>query len=388
MKRRSDGRFIKTQRVRGRRLSGYGYTEEEAIQDLQNKVEAELAKPAEPSTHLIVLDSNSPLHTVAKACWYPRIEGKKPRTRARYVSAYVNHIRPELGAVPIGQFAPPEGEILIDRFVATLKKKWIWPNGKAPKNLVRSDDHTHFLGQQIMDEGGARYVTMVLSMILKRAMAHKLIHMNPVPLADVPAQKQKRERVMSIDRARKVFDMLEGHELQLPFFLAAFMGLRRGEVCAFAWEYFDRISGVYRVRKQLVHQDGGGVEEVDVKRDSKRDMDLSGAPSFLALIDKLGDLDHPVRVCTRSDRNTWVPNKLTDAWAEWNKSTGALPDWTFHDLRHGAAGLVYSATKDILAVQALLGHKDVDMSIIYTAQLQEANAKNLSTLDSLFSGHK
>ena len=56
-----------------------------------------------------------------------------------------------------------------------------------------------------------------------------------------------------------------------------------------------------------------------------------------------------------------------------------LPDWRFHDLRHGAAGLLYAAGCDPLLIAAVLGHSKPDMSMVYT-DVSDARRKEAGTM--------
>lgn len=76
-----------------------------------------------------------------------------------------------------------------------------------------------------------------------------------------------------------------------------------------------------------------------------------------------GDLDCQW-ICTRKGK-PWTPDTLSEEWLKHRGGFG-LTDWRFHDLRHGAAGLLYAATGDLLMVAAVLGHSKPDMSLIYT----------------------
>ena len=50
-----------------------------------------------------------------------------------------------------------------------------------------------------------------------------------------------------------------------------------------------------------------------------------------------------------------------------------LPPVPLHDLRHGAASLTYRATKELNAVQALLGHWQISITAdTYTSLFEEA----------------
>lgn len=132
--------------------------------------------------------------------------------------------------------------------------------------------------------------------------------------------------------------------LSCPVFLAAVLGLRRGEIAGIRWDDLDRQRGELRIRRQRRASKGRGIIEKGLKTaSSARTLRLT--PALIAEIDGRGDLDHPY-ICTKNER-PWRPDELTREWTQARESFG-LPTWTFHDLRHGAAGLLYAAGADLL----------------------------------------
>ena len=100
--------------------------------------------------------------------------------------------------------------------------------------------------------------------------------------------------------------------------------------------------------------------------------------AFIDEIDRRGDLDSPY-VCTRL-RRPWVPDTITELWGAEREKLG-LPHWTFHDLRHGAAGLLHASGCDLLEIAAVLGHRKPDMSWLYTSSSEEKAQERPKALD-------
>jgi hypothetical protein len=54
------------------------------------------------------------------------------------------------------------------------------------------------------------------------------------------------------------------------------------------------------------------------------------------------------------------------------RPAGGVPPVRLHDLRHGAASLTYRATKDLKAVQSLLGHSQISITAdTYTSLFED-----------------
>ena len=283
------------------------------------------------------LSHASPLSHVAQMIWIPRIERLEPATFNRYRAAY-SHIHAYMGGTPIGTIKPPT----VQAFVNYLEGKQVSRSGKGKQTAP-------------MSPAGVRFVYSVLSQIMRLAYEMELINRNPCGiLVSKPKPPRKRERELSIPEAA---DALENapESLKFALFAGLVLGLRLGEVAGLKWEDLDRMKGILKVRRQVRHN--GEIGELKTE-DSRRDIPLPR--EFVAFIDKWGDIDHPEGfICPISRRQIAY---------RYNKWAGRPKGWTFHDTRHGAAGLSLASTGgDIMAVKDQLGHGKIETTMGYTA---------------------
>jgi integrase len=76
-------------------------------------------------------------------------------------------------------------------------------------------------------------------------------------------------------------------------------------------------------------------------------------------------------VFTRENGGPLHPDYITRHF-EWLVRKSDLPPVRLHDLRHGAASLTYRATKDLKAVQSLLGHSQISITAdTYTSLFED-----------------
>jgi integrase len=322
----------------GKTIYGYGKSQQDAEGDLAAKLEAE-------STPSISPDAS--LHDIAKQLWYPSIAHLKPLTRKKYEGTYVTHIRPNLGHRPISEITTAEIQRIIN---ATT--------------------------------GGARtaiFIRDLIGQILKCAESEALILRNAARFVKVPSKPKKRNRVLSVIQAQELLAGVEGTDLAAPVFLAAILGLRRGEVAGLQWSDLDRQRGELLIQRQRQAIRPQGIVEVDLKTDGSRRV-LRLRKSLIDEIDRRGNLDSDY-ICTYRGE-PWVPDTITE---KWNEAKGAfdLDEWHFHDLRHGAAGLLYAAGNDIIEIAAVLGHAKPDMSLIYTGITDERQEKAMDRVSEL-----
>lgn len=353
-KQRADGRFVKTwtNPATGKRESFYHEDEEEAERMREDAKKGRTSAP--------ILSDDPLLIDVAEKVWWPDVEATtRPNTLRRYRDCWQRHIKTKFGRRELGSITPQEVQSWIN-----AKKS----EGFSPSSLA-------------MMRG-------VLSMVYNAARRADLCDRNPASLIKLP-KKRKRKKTITLGDARRVLASVEGTPLAAPIFLAMVLGMRRGEAIGLRWANVDEKTG----RVQIVEQrtivrplvGKGTAQQTDTKRESS-ERSFILPPSLLSALVKVGDGESPW-VCTRKGK-PWPPEVLTREWVGVRASVG-LADWTLHDLRHGAAGVLAALGVDLLTIAAILGHSSVDMTMLYAAAQEATATAGLSRLgEALFPTEK
>jgi integrase len=290
---------------------------------------------------------NETFHEFAKRAWYPSLEFTSPLTQRRYISAYRTHIRPRIGDALIGHIRKP----LVQEFVFGCLRDGV----SAPS---------------------IRFCVERISSVCNLAIDHEILSVNPcVRLKNLPKKSPKRHRAMDLMTAQELLSNTLGTPIGAPVFLALLIGLRRGEISGLRWSDLDRNVMTLSIQRQRQAQKGMGVVEADPKSGSKRIIPIPKA--VIEEIDRRGDLDSEW-ICTRKGQ-PWTPQKL---WKDWILVRGdyGLDEWTFHDLRHGAAGLLHQTGTGDVAISQILGHSKVDQTMDYTSATKGAVLAGLERL--------
>lgn len=330
MSKRKDGRFQAAKRFQGKLIFAYSRVSQE---DANRLLEEKLAEISIPSIAVRTL------RDAAVHLWYPRIENKDSATRRRYEAAWREHIGDSLGPMMIERITPAT----VQAFVNELARKEVSRSGKGKT-------------KKPMEPAGVRFVYSVLRQVLEVATLHEVIAKNPCnALVTLPELPEKRDRVLSVEDAGKVLEA-SPKRLKLPIFFALVLGLRRGEIVGLEWNDLDRVKGVLSIRRQV---DNKGRTKGLKTASSRRDLQLP--KEFTQFIDAHGNFDSH-RIVPISARD------ITDEFALFAGTIEELSGWTFHDLRHGAVGLVLAATGgDMLTAKAVLGHSNLDTTMVYTS---------------------
>lgn len=296
------------------------------------------------------------LHTLAGLLWWPRVEHNRPNTVRRYRDAYKRHVKPEFGHLTPSEIKPSH----VQRWVSEQVR-----NGASPSTVQL---HKH-----------------ILSAILAACMREGVAATNATTGTKMPTPK-KRVRVCTPSAVRDLLTAVDGTELAAPVYLAAVLGMSRGEVCGLKWMTCDRSTRrVAIVGQRLVRQgerEGKKVMEGPTKRDS-RTRSFVLPPSLWDALEMFGDLDSQY-VAARRNHRPWNPEHLTEEWAKARDALG-FRDWHFHDLRHAAAGVLAYLGVDLLTIAAILGHSKIDTTLLYASAQEETATKGFGLVgDALF----
>lgn len=100
------------------------------------------------------------------------------------------------------------------------------------------------------------YHYRVLKMALLFAVGQKLIRSNPADGVKPPSKTEYEGILLAPSQIKYVLDNTKDTIMYMPIALAAFLGLRRGEICALTWDNVDLENNVVRIAHSLSREDG------------------------------------------------------------------------------------------------------------------------------------
>jgi integrase len=177
------------------------------------------------------------------------------------------------------------------------------------------------------------------------ALQRGLLDVDPSVGLIRPRLRRGRPHPTPLDDLRVIFACTPRGALRTAYTLAAFAGLRRGEVC--------------RLRREDLHLDGTATADVAGKGGKARMVPLlgpvvdelagSGLPRAGWLLTRAGAAYEPERLSVESYRHLQRLGVAT----------------TLHSMRHAFATTTYRSTRDVVLVQRLLGHANLTTTQIY-----------------------
>jgi integrase len=262
-------------------------------------------------------------------------------TAYRYAWFIDRYINPAIGHVPLRRLRTDHLDDLYERLATT--------GGRGGTGLASKTVHE---------------VHMVLRSALDLAVRRELLDRN---VADATHSRRRRpaHRRARAWTAQELADFLEASRSQRLYpalHLAAFTGMRRGEVVGLHWSDLDAERKRISVSRTLQNVAGRPVE-FDVKtRTSRRSIDLDDAT--------VATLTRWRRKLSRDGlphgADDWMflntrgrflnPESVTQVFDRVVARTPGLPRVRFHDLRHTHASILVMAGVPIKVVSERLGH--------------------------------
>lgn len=273
-----------------------------------------------------------------------------PRTHERYEQIALKNIAPLLGAKVLSKLSPIEISEAYSKALVNGRRDG--KGGLSPRTV----HHMH----------------RVLFSALDQAERWKMIIRNPAALLEKRDRpKIERKSVATIDATATaaVMDAARERRLFIPLVLAAFCGLRRGEITAIRWRAINLDGGQLAVLASTEQLDDGTVREKEAKSGRARTVALPSlaveelrrwrvmqAKELLRLGVRADDGWH---VITQGDGSPLQPRSLTHVMSAFLKEWGV----TLHGLRHSHASHMLASKVHPKIVQERLGHSSIAITM-------------------------
>ena len=232
----------------------------------------------------------------------------------------------------------------------------------------------------------AAHAYSVLRAILTTAVQDGLLNSNPCQIAGAGAQRPRERRPATPAEVAQIAAMMPP-EFTAAVTLAAWSGMRHGELFALARRHVDLDAQLVRVERALLALPGQPVEFSAPKtRKSRRTVNL---PRFVAEalrehMDAHVPNDPDALLFTMPDGSP-VTTWRTSALFKRAKLAIGRPDLTWHDLRHTGATLAFKTGASVPEVQARLGHTTMRAALIYAHASEDSDRVLADRLDAMFS---
>lgn len=229
----------------------------------------------------------------------------------------------------------------------------------------------------------------IIYQALKYALKTDMVTQNVAMKVDRPRKNSFQPNFLTAEEMQQMFEIIKGTKMQLPVMVAAFYGLRRGEVLGLKWDAIDFNRGTLTIKRTVTQIKIDGkyqiIEQDSAKtKSSMRTLPLVGSfKEYFEEAKKAQEFNK--KVCGDSynyDYDGYVfvneigermkPDYLTTAFPEYLKRHG-MKKIRFHDLRHSCASLLLANGVPLKQIQEWLGHSDFSTTANIYAHLDYAS---------------
>lgn len=268
-------------------------------------------------------------------------------TIAGYRNIYKNHIAPYFKNKRIQEVTPQD----LKAYITHLAKK-----KKLSNNSIRK--HIDLLNQ-----------------VFKEAFREGIITANPLARMDPIKKDRVEKKFFKPEELLEVLESVRGTQLEVPVFLASYLGLRRGEVLGLKWADVDLENRVVHIANTRTMTGSKLVEKDPKTEKSRRSVVIPEALYQVLVKEKARKFVHhdpgkpvpsKVYVAVMEDGRPINPNYLSDMFTE-HIQKHKFKDVTFHGLRHTYASIANNAGAPMQEISASLGHASTSITEqIYT----------------------
>lgn len=220
----------------------------------------------------------------------------------------------------------------------------------------------------------------ILSKSFSVAKKQGLIAINPVDAAEVPKGMRHEIKPLTISELPLFLEAISGHPLENFFAVCLFCGLREAEALGLSWQQVDFDNGTITICQQLQKSKLKGVPyHIEKSTKGGRDRTIMPPPE---VFDYLRREQQKQRINKMRVGGLWSnPNDLVFTneggryltvdyvYKRFKAIAEAIgrSDLRVHDLRHTCATTAIAAGVNPKAVQQMLGHADISITLnIYT----------------------
>jgi len=275
----------------------------------------------------------------------------RPTTTNRY-RAVIDHFREFLKSRPEVTFISEITTELIDQYVVFRKASWVNPNGQPVENEDDITEYTH---------KGARAHTInfevgTLKTILFVALKWGYIKENPTRgVKKLKVSDSKPLKFLSEEECRKFLNACPP-DLYPVYFTFLNTGMRKAELENLEWDDVDFKRKKIKIRRKEFWQPKTGEREIPINRQLHE---------LLSHLKKVNDKTVKSHFVFSDKDGGQIKTKLREKLIQIAK-VAKIPGLTkVHTLRHTFASHLVMKGVDLPTVRKLMGHTDIQTTMIY-----------------------
>lgn len=264
--------------------------------------------------------------------------------------------------------------------------------------------HIQNLYRYRMDEHGTGARTIVkynalIHRALDFAVKMKRIETNPADSVELPKVIEHRADFYTADELKTLIQKSKGTPLETVIMLAAWFGLRRGEILGLRWSCIDFDNKILSVTGTIKDKSESGTKAY-YSTEAKTRSSIRSFPLTDDMVTYLKDLKAQQNqrqtmlhynhswddfVCVRNNGDLLKPGYVTQTFPQLCEKCG-LRKIKLHELRHTNISLLHSGGASLKEIQSWAGHSNFGTTLnVYTHIMDQSKTKLTNTISSILS---
>ena len=337
----------------------------------QAEVKAKLKAAIESSADIDVMKAEQYTTGQWMDVWFENCAKIKvrPSSHQTYRGYIDNHIKPNIGDIPLGKLSSLHLQKLYKKLLAGGRVERIEAKSQ-PKGLSAKT---------------VRNINQVISSAMDFAKDQKLISSNPTDGCALPKPEHKEMKTLPVEQLTSFLREAKESGVFELYYIELATGLRRGELLGLKWEDIDLAQGSLRVQRQIARINGEVIEAPLKTKNAYRTLPLS-ADAVGVLQEQRKKSGNSPYVFPSPTGGPISPDSVLHMLHRVLKRAG-LSKVRFHDLRHTFATLALQNGVDIKTVSGMLGHYSAGFTLdTYTHVTTSAKKEAANTMGSILSG--
>lgn len=271
----------------------------------------------------------------------------------------------------------------IESFLGNIKIQKLLPN-------QIQNYYTYLLDEKKLSPNTVHRHHAVLRKALDYALKQQFVYRNVADAVSLPKKKRYLGKAYTKEELQLLIEKVKGTRLELPVYLAAFLGLRREEIAGLKWDVIDFNKRTLKI--EFVRTSAGSqlIEKVPKTEKSRRELYIvdelllvlqnhkARKEELKKLLGK-GYCDNGY-VFVRDDGKPHRVNSVTEWFKEFLEKN-ELPKIRLHDLRHTFSSILFDEGVELFSISKALGHSDIGTtSRIYTHLFDQTHKNTMSAM--------
>ena len=370
IRKRSDGRW-EGRYTAGRNPETGKVIYKNVLGKTQTEVKAKLKAAIEESANLDMLKAEQYTTGQWMDVWIENCAKIKvrPSSHQTYRGYIDNHIKPNIGDVPLNKLSSLHLQKLYKKLLA---------GGRVDR--IEARDQPKGLSAKTV-----RNINQVISSAMDFAKDQKLISSNPTDGCALPKLEHKEMKTLPVEQLTSFLREAKESGVFELYYIELATGLRRGELLGLKWEDIDLSQGNLRVQRQIARINGEIIEAPLKTKNAYRTLPLS-TDAVDVLREQRKKSGSSPYVFPSPTGGPISPDSILHMLHRVLKRAG-LAQVRFHDLRHTFATLALQNGVDIKTVSGMLGHYSAGFTLdTYTHVTTSAKKEAANTMGSILSG--